>query len=101
MNKHIHFESSGQSTSLDSQETTAILQNAMNDRHIWLQAFVSDFAALLFAFFVQCCCFERYKFRRRTAVVVLAIINSAASHCHSLFVRICLLFSHDNDFSYQ
>ena len=45
-----HFESSGQSTSLDSQETTAILQNAMNDRHIWLQAFVSDFAALLFAF---------------------------------------------------
>lgn len=50
MSKHIHFESSGQSTSLDSQETTAILQNAMNDRHIWLQAFVSDFAALLFAF---------------------------------------------------
>ena len=101
MSKHIHFESSGQSTSLDSQETTAILQNAMNDRHIWLQAFVSDFAALLFAFSFSAAVLNDIKFRRRTAVVVLAIINSAASHCHSLFVRICLLFSHDNDFSYQ
>ena len=50
MSKHIHFESSGQSTSFDSQKPPAFPKTPINVRHIWLQAFVSDFAALLFAF---------------------------------------------------